>query len=72
MEAEKAFAQDRREARVAALHHLRWQLCLIPDDLIAFEEKDEPLETDDLDKKGAIFASTVKVELVYQNRKAPN
>jgi len=51
MEAKKAFAQDGREARVAALHHLRWQLCRILDDLIAFEEKDEPLETDDLDKK---------------------
>ena len=51
MLAEKAFARERREARLAALHHLRWELCRVLDDLITLEDKGESLETDHLEKR---------------------
>ena len=38
--AEEALEQEKLEARVSALHELRWGICRIIDDLIAHEEQE--------------------------------
>ena len=37
--AEEALEREKSEARVSALHNLRWDICQIIDDLIAHEEQ---------------------------------
>ena len=44
--AEEALEREKSEARVSALHDLRWDICRIIDDLIAHEEQVHNQEED--------------------------
>ena len=44
--AEEALEREKSEARVLALHDLRWDICRIIDDLIAHEEQERNQEED--------------------------
>ena len=45
--AEEALEREKSEARVSALHDLRWDICRIIDDLIAREEQTLNQKEDD-------------------------